>query len=73
MILGPANLPATVPFHASQMFSKNVVTLLLSMVKDGKLEFNFEDEVVVGTMATHEGEVTNTKIREAMGLAAPAS
>ena len=72
-ILGPVNLPATVPFHASQMFSKNVVTLLLSMVKEGKLEFNFEDEVVVGTMATHAGEVTNTKIREAMGLAAPAS
>ena len=37
-ILGPVNLPATVPFHASQMFAKNIVTFLLNMVKEGKLE-----------------------------------
>jgi len=72
-ILGPINLPTTVPYHASQMFSKNVVTFLQGMIKEGKLVFDLEDEVVRETMATHEGEITNTKIREAMGLAAPAS
>ena len=71
-IIGPINIPTTVPFHASQMFSKNVVTFLQGLFnKEGKLEINLEDEVVRETMATHEGEVTNSKIREAMGLAAP--
>ena len=72
-LLGPVNLPATVPFHASQMFSKNVVTLMQLMIKEGKLELDLEDEVIRDTMATHQGEVTNPKIREAMGMAATTS
>lgn len=54
-ILGPAKLPATIPNHASQMFSRNIVTLLLSMVKEGALALDFEDEVVAGCCVTHEG------------------
>ncbi len=52
-ILGPTNLPATVPYHASQMFAKNVATFLLNMVtKEGKLEIDTEDEVVAGSLVT---------------------
>ena len=55
-ILGPRRLAATVPTHASQMYSRNIATLLLSMIKDGKLELDFEDEVVAGACVTHAGE-----------------
>ena len=68
-ILGPVNIPADVPYHASQMFSKNVVTFLLNMVKEGKLELNMEDEVVAESMVTRDGDVSNARVREAMGLA----
>lgn len=54
-ILGPSKLPATIPNHASQMYSRNIATLLLSMVKEGALALDFEDEVVAGCCVTHGG------------------
>ena len=72
-IVGPTNLPATVPYHASQMYAKNITTFLLNMVKEGKLELNMEDEVVAKSMVTRGGEVVNGRVREAMGLTATAA
>jgi NAD(P) transhydrogenase subunit alpha len=72
-ILGPLNLAATVPFHASQMYAKNLTTLVQLMVKEGKLELDLEDEVIRDTMVTHQGEITNARIQEAMGAATPAT
>ena len=72
-IVGPTNLPATVPYHASQMYAKNITTFLLNMVKEGKLELNMEDEVVAESMVTRGGEVVNGRVREAMGLTATAA
>ena len=70
-IIGPVNLPASVPFHASQMFSKNIVTFLLNMVtKEGVLEINAEDEVVAGSMVTRDGDIVHPRVREVMGLPA---
>jgi NAD(P) transhydrogenase subunit alpha len=70
-ILGPRNLASTVPYHASQMFSTNIVTFLLNMVtKEGKLEINTEDEVVAGSLVTRDGEIVHPRVREAMGLPA---
>jgi len=70
-ILGPTNLAASVPYHASQMFSKNIVTFLLNMVtKEGQLEIDTEDEVVAGSLVTHNGEIVHPRVREAMGLPA---
>jgi len=69
-ILGPINLAAEVPFHSSQMYAKNISTLLLLMVKEGKLEFDLEDQIVAETMVTRGGEISNARIREVMGLAA---
>ena len=70
-ILGPENLAASVPFHASQMFSKNVVTFLLNMVdKEGTLAINLEDEVVAGSLVTQNGEIIHPRVRDIMGLPA---
>jgi len=68
-IIGPINIPATVPFHASQMYGKNVTTFLLNMVKEGKLELDTGDEVVDESMVARNGEITNPRVREAFGMA----
>ena len=58
-ILGPVNLPATVPFHASQMFARNVTSLLLHLVNDGKLAWNLDDEITRGTLVVREGQIVH--------------
>ena len=55
-ILGPLNLPSTIPYHASQMYAKNIAAFLKYLVKDGKLSLNLEDEIVRETLVTHGGE-----------------
>jgi len=67
-IVGPVNIPSTVPYHASQMYGKNISTLLLNMTKEGQLELNMEDEITSGSMVAHQGEITNPMVREAMGI-----
>jgi NAD(P) transhydrogenase subunit alpha len=69
-ILGPVNLPSTIPYHASQMYAKNIATFLKYLVKDGKLALNREDEIVRETLVTHAGEVVHPRVREMMGLPA---
>lgn len=56
-IHGPLNLPSTMPVHASQMYSKNVSSFLLQLVRNGKLELDFNDPITNDTCITHEGEV----------------
>ena len=67
-ILGPVNLPSTVPYHASLMYAKNVTAFLLNMMKDGKLNLDLEDQIIRDTLLTHKGEVVNTQVRELLGL-----
>jgi H+-translocating NAD(P) transhydrogenase subunit alpha len=67
-ILGPLNLPSTIPYHASQMYAKNVATFLKFLIKDGKLTLDRTDEIVRETLVTHAGEVVHAKVRELMGL-----
>jgi NAD(P) transhydrogenase subunit alpha len=67
-ILGPGNLPATVPFHASQMYSRNVTSFLRNMVKEGELQLDTEDEIVHDTMVTRDGEVVNSRVRDLLGV-----
>ncbi len=54
-IHGPLNVPSTMPVHASQMYSKNISSLLLQLVRNGKLELDFNDPVINDTCITHEG------------------
>ncbi len=63
-IIGWFNLASTVPYHASQMYARNVSAFLLHLVRDGKLQPNLEDEIVRETLLTRGGEVVNPRIRE---------
>ena len=56
-ILGPINLPATLPLHASQMYARNVTSFFNHVVKAGKLEVDFSDEIIKGTCVSHDGKV----------------
>ena len=63
-IIGAINLASSVPYHASQMYARNVTTYLTYMVKDGKLQLNLQDEIVRETMVTNGGEVVNARVRD---------
>lgn len=67
-IMGPLNLASTIPFHASQMYAKNISTFLLNMIKDGALTLDMEDEIVRDTLVASDGEVVSQRIRELLGL-----
>jgi NAD(P) transhydrogenase subunit alpha len=69
-IIGWFNLASTVPYHASQMYARNVTAFLLHLVKDGKLQFNLDDEIVRDTLLTRGGEVVNPRVREFFSLPA---
>ena len=69
-ILGPTNLPAEVPHDASQMFSKNVATLIAHLAPKGELKIDRSDEITRETMACHAGEVGQPRLREMLGLPA---
>jgi len=56
---GRLNLPSQVPLHASQMLSKNISKLLNEIIKDDKIEFNMENEIIKGCLLTHKGEITH--------------
>ncbi len=67
-IIGWFNLASTVPYHASQMYARNVSAFLLNLVKDGKLQLSLDDEIVRETMLTRDGEVVNARVREFFSL-----
>jgi NAD(P) transhydrogenase subunit alpha len=73
VILGPTNLPSTVPYHASQLYAKNVTTFLLHLVKDGGLVIDTNDEITRETLVTRAGDVVHPRVRELMGMTAVAS
>jgi len=66
---GTKNLPSAMPVHASQLYSKNVSTLLLLLVKDGALRLDFTDEIVKGACVTYNGEVVNPRAKELLEAA----
>lgn len=69
-IIGWFNLATSVPYHASQMYARNVSAFLLHLVKDGKLQLNFDDEIIRDTLLTRGGEVANARVREFFSLPA---
>jgi proton-translocating NAD(P)+ transhydrogenase subunit alpha len=63
-ILGPTNLPASIPVHASQMYSKNIVTLVGEFIGDeGAVTLDFENDVIGPATVTHAGEVRNERVK----------
>ena len=68
-ILGVTNFSTLAPYHASQMFSSNVVTFLKHLTGFLPLETIPDDDIVADTLVTHQGEVVNPRVREGLGLA----
>ena len=68
-ILGPSNLPGSMPYHASQMYSRNLVTLLQHLASEGKVELDLEDEITKGCLVTHGGEIVHERVRPVAGAA----
>jgi NAD(P) transhydrogenase subunit alpha len=67
-IIGCYNFASTVPYHASQMYARNVSAFLLHIVKDGKLRLDTSDEIIRDTLLTMGGEVVNQRLREFYSL-----
>jgi NAD(P) transhydrogenase subunit alpha len=67
-IHGPENLAGTVPYHASQMYAKNISTFLLHLIKKGEVTIDLEDEITKETLLTRDGDVVHPRIREALAL-----
>jgi NAD(P) transhydrogenase subunit alpha len=67
-IMGPYNLAAALPFHASQLYAKNLANFVLNMTKAGQLQLASGDEIVREAMLAREGEITSPRVREALGL-----
>jgi len=65
-IMSPTNLPATVPVHASQLYSRNVSSFLNLLIKDGELHLDMNDDVVGPSCVTHEGKWMNQRVAAAM-------
>jgi len=61
-ILAPTNLPATIPVHASQLYSRNLTAFLLLLIKDGALNIDLNDDVVGPSCVTHQGQVVNKRV-----------
>jgi NAD(P) transhydrogenase subunit alpha len=68
-ILGPLNLPSSVPYHASQMYGANLTAFLKLLVKKGDLAVDREDEIIRETLVTYGGEVVQARVVERLGLA----
>ena len=67
-IMGYINLASTVPYHASQMYSRNVASFLTHLTKDRKIVIDSEDEITRETLVTQDGKVVNPRVREFFGL-----
>jgi len=65
-ILAPTNLAATVPVHASQLYSRNITSFLSPIIKDGQLQIDMNDDVVGPSCVTHGGEVVNQRVAAAL-------
>ena len=67
-VIGTINLASTVPYHASQMYARNVTAFLLHLFHDGKLNLDLNDEIIRETLVTHAGEIVNPRVREFFSL-----
>jgi len=69
-IVGPINLASSAPYHASQMYARNLTSFLTNLVKDGNVRPPESDEIIRETLLTQGGEVINARVREMLGLPA---
>ncbi len=67
-IIGPVNLPSTVPTDASLMYARNLANLVSHLTQDGKLTLDLQDDIVQGLLVCREGEVVHPRVRQTLGL-----
>ncbi|BAY69039.1 Re/Si-specific NAD(P)(+) transhydrogenase subunit alpha [Anabaena sp. FACHB-709] len=65
-IIGPINLPSSMPVHASQLYSKNLTSLLQLLIKDKALQVDFTDDIIDAACITHAGEIRNQRVKDAL-------
>jgi NAD(P) transhydrogenase subunit alpha len=68
LVLGPTDLPSSVPRDGSQMFANNLTTLLKHLTNEGAVALDFDDEITRDTTVAHGGEVLHPRIRQKLGL-----
>jgi NAD(P) transhydrogenase subunit alpha len=68
IIIGPTNLPSEIPTHSSQMYARNVQSLLGLLVKDGRANLDFGDDIIDATCLTYRGDIRYAPVRERLGL-----
>lgn len=69
-VLGPTNLPSTLAHHASQMYARNIATLLLEMIDEGDLALDFDNDILGPACLTHDGTVRHGPTRERLDASA---
>jgi NAD(P) transhydrogenase subunit alpha len=67
-VMAPLNLAATVPYHASQLYARNLANFVVNLAADGALQLDKDDEIVRDSMVARGGEVVHPRVREALGL-----
>jgi NAD(P) transhydrogenase subunit alpha len=72
-VMGPLNLAASIPYHASQMYARNVGVFIQNFVKNGVINLSMDDEIIRDTMVASAGDVTSPRVRELLGLPAAAA
>jgi len=65
-IIGPMNLPSDLPVHASQMYAKNLTTLVQHLLKEQALQLDFDDDITNSACVTHAGTIRNQRVRDAL-------
>jgi H+-translocating NAD(P) transhydrogenase subunit alpha len=66
-LVGLLNLPGTAPYHASQMYAKNIATFLLHIAKGGQIDYGSEDEILRETLLTRDGAVVQPRVKTLLG------
>jgi len=65
-VMGPVNLPSSVPFHASQMYARNVTSFLGHLVKEGKVQLDLADELTKGPLVVHQGQIVHEAVKASL-------
>lgn len=68
-LIGPTNIPSKMALHASEMYAKNLFNFLSPFIKDGNLAIDWADEIIAGSMLTHEGQVRHEGVKKVLGVA----
>ena len=66
-VIPGSNLPSDIPANASQMYAKNLTTFVKHLAPEGELVLDLEDEITSGALLTHEGQITNERVRGLVG------